>query len=156
MSNRHILDVGSIEAIQRRPARFADPRRLILEERLISRHFPSLPRQRFSFKSLQRLPAQPTELVVIPHVYEGPACARVLKIRITKIRTINGAIVFHCCWDMKVANLFAVRVADDISQAAVIHTLRSVLRIPHNFVDEVAEVQYETDSLRFGCTLILE
>ena len=47
-SDRRIDHLRRIEAIQRRPARFRDPRRLVFEERLVGRHFAGLRRQRFS------------------------------------------------------------------------------------------------------------
>ena len=57
---------------------------------------------------------------------------------------------------MEVPDLFAVRIADDVAQAPVVHTLRPILRVPDDFVDEVAEVQHEAEPILLGGALILE
>ena len=145
-----------IETIERRAAWFVDACGLIFEERLIGRDFASLRGKVPAAESLQGLPAHPTELVVVPHVDEGPTGARVLKIGITEICAVSRAIVVHCGRNVEVADLFAVRVADDVADATVVHALRSVFWIPHNFIDEVAEVQHEANTICFGSALILE
>src|SRR6202041_2447989 len=153
--NRRIHHLRRIEAIKGRPTWFRDPCRLVFEERLVGRNFAGLSRQIFSFKSLQGLPAKPTKLVVVPHVDERPAGSGVLQVRIAQIRTINCAIVFHSRRNVKVPDLLAVRIADDVPQAAVVDALRTVLWVPDNLIDEVAEVQHEVNPLRFGSSCVL-
>ncbi len=48
---------------------------------------------------------------------------------------------------MEVSNLFAMLIANDVSQAAVVHALWAVFRIPDDLVDEIAEVKHEAELL---------
>ena len=110
--HRRIDDLRRIEAIKRRSTGLRDPRRLIFEESLIGSDFAGLRGQVLASKSLQGLPTQPAEFVVVPHVHEGPTGASVLKIGIVQICAIDGAIIVDRRRDVKVADLFAVRIAD--------------------------------------------
>src|SRR6476469_7542745 len=56
---------------------------------------------------------------------------------------------------MEVLDLLAVFVANDFADLAVIVSL-ALLGIPHQLVKEIAEVQYEAQSIVLGCTFILE
>src|ERR1035438_4408925 len=94
--------------------------------------------------------------MVVPHVDEGPVCSSVLNIRIPQVRAIHGTIVFQRRWDVKVSNLLAMWIADDVSDTAVIHPLGTVLRGPYDFIDEVAEVQHEANPLGLGSSCVFE
>src|SRR5262247_1111696 len=48
---------------------------------------------------------------------------------------------------MKVANLLAVFIANDVTQTASIISLRAILGIPDHLVDKIAEVQHKTQPL---------
>src|SRR5215831_7617438 len=48
---------------------------------------------------------------------------------------------------MKVTNLLAARVTNDVAQPPRVISLRSVFWIPNHFVDEIAEVEHEAESL---------
>src|ERR1700737_1509548 len=100
------------------------PRRLVLKESLEGRYLLRLCRPRLSFKFLQRLPAKPTEFVVVPHVHEGATCACVLKVWVMQVRPVRGPIAAYRRWDVEIPNLFSVRIPDDVSQSRVVHPLR--------------------------------
>src|SRR5438309_8499478 len=57
---------------------------------------------------------------------------------------------------MKIANLFAVFVVNDVAQTTVVDALRSVFRVPDNFIDEVAEVKHEPEAILFRSAFVLE
>ena len=126
------------EPLQRIPIRPRHSRRLIFEECLVGCHLSRLRRARFSLKFLQRLPSQPAEFVVVPHVDEWPAGAPILQVRIVQVGAINGAVPVKCSGNVKVTNFFRVRIAHNVSQSAVIHSLRAIFRIPHQLINEIA------------------
>ena len=105
----------------------------------------------------QPLPAEPPKLVVVPHGDERPASPRILQIRIVQIRPVNGTIVVHGGGNVKVGDLLAVRVADNIQNAAVVHALRAVFRVPDDLVNEIAQVQYESEAVsRCGAFVVVD
>ena len=57
---------------------------------------------------------------------------------------------------MKIANLFAVFVVNDVAQTTVVDALRPVFRVPDNFIDEVAEVKHEPEAILFRSAFVLE
>src|SRR5207302_10747442 len=57
---------------------------------------------------------------------------------------------------MKIANLFAVFVVNDVAQTTVVDALRSVFRVPDNFIDEVVEVKHEPEAILFRSAFVLE
>lgn len=59
-----------------------------------------------------------------------------------KIVAVDGAIVVNISWYVEGLNLLAMRITDDISDLSVV-VLCSILRVPHDFVDEIAEMQNE-------------
>src|SRR5262249_7289658 len=95
---------------QRRSAGFEHSGRLVFEKRLVRGHLPGLPRLIDSSEHLETLPADPAEFVVIPHTNKGPARAGVLQIGIVQIAAINGAVISHIGWNVKIADLFAMFV----------------------------------------------
>jgi hypothetical protein len=95
----------------------------------------------------QPSPAQPAVFVVVPHVDKRPARTCVLKVRIVQVSTIDGGIVVDCGWDVDVSYLFSVLAANDVAQTTVVHSLRTILRILDDLVDEIAEVKYEAELL---------
>ena len=100
--DRRIVNHRCVEALQRRAARLGDTRRLELEPRLVRRDLARLSRAGLPLKFLDSLPSEPGELVVVPHVDEGPVRARVLHIRVVKIGSIDRPIVVECRRDVKV------------------------------------------------------
>lgn len=84
-------------------------------------------------KLLQALPADPAELMVVPHAHKRPTRARVLQIGIVQIVAVDSTIVSDVCRNMKIANLFTVFVANDVAQATVVYALRPVFWVPERF-----------------------
>ena len=154
--NRRIDHFRRFKFIQPRPARFYDPRRLILEPGLIRSHFLGLRRPHFSIKHLKALPAEPAIFMVIPHADEGPTRPRILQIGIVKIGAVNGAIVIQRRRDVKIVNLLAMLVANDVAQFSIVHALRTIFRIPDDLVNEIAQVQNEIEPLVFGRAQVFE
>src|SRR4029450_12659456 len=56
---------------------------------------------------------------------------------------------------VKVVVLLAVRIADDVADGACVVALRSILRVPHDLVDEVAEMKDECQAVCGSATLVL-
>src|SRR6266853_686326 len=129
---------------------------LVFKECFESGYFSHLSRLRFALELLERLPAQPAELVVVPHVHKGPARTRILDILVLQVRSVSGAISLDCGWKVEVPNLFAIRITNEVSQPAVIHPLRAIFRIPNEFVDEIAEMQHEAEAVLFPCSFIFK
>src|SRR5581483_9613675 len=94
--------------------------------------------------------------MVIPHIYEWPARAGVLQVGILQVSAVYSAIIVYCRWDMEIVNLLTMFVAHDVTQPPVVHPLRPVFRVPDDFVDEIAEVQYETQSILLRRALIFK
>ncbi len=145
-----------MEAIQRVTTRPCHASWLKLEESLVRRHLAGLRRTRHSFELLQRLPTQPTELVIVPHAYERPARTRVLQVRIVQVRAIDSAVVIHGCRDVKVANLLPRLVANEVAYPAIVHALWTVLRVPDDLVDEITQMQHELQLFLPWRSLILK
>ncbi len=148
-----VLQVRPVEAFERGGVRTHHARRLKFEECLIGGHFARLCGPRLTEELLQRLPAQPTELAVVPHVDEGPACARVLQVCVVQIGAVNGAIIDERRGDVQVVDLFAAGITHDVAQTPVVHALRAIFGIPDNLVDEVAEIQHEAPGFGFVGTI---
>ena len=107
--------------------------------------FLSLGRPRDAFKDLHALISEPTEFVVVPHIDKWPACAGVLQVGIFQIRAIDRAIIGKRGRNVEIVDLFAMFITDDIAELAIVHALRAIFGIPDNFVNEIAEVQNETE-----------
>src|SRR5262249_26088812 len=154
--NGCVDDSGWIETIERWSTRLCDSLRLIFEPGLVRRNFAGLRRPPLSVKFLQTLPAQPAEFVVVPHHHKWPTGARVLQVGVVEIRPVDRAIILNRRRNVKVGNLFAALVPNNIPQPPVVHSLRPVLRIPDDFVDEVTQVKDKSQTIGGGCVLILE
>src|ERR1700680_215521 len=129
---------------------------LVFKEGFESGYLSHLSRLRFALELLERLPAEPAELVVVPHVHKGPPRPRILKILVMQVRPVSSAISLDCRWYVEVSNLFAIRIPNEVSQPAVIHPLRTIFRIPNEFVDEIAEMQHEAEAVLFPCSFIFK
>ena len=106
---------------------------------------------------LQRLPALPGELVIVPHGDERQISARVLNVGIVQIGFVDGAVTGNGCRDVEVFVLLAIFVAHDVAYFAVIHALRAVFRIPDQFVDEIAHVEDEGELVfRRGALILVD
>src|SRR6185295_4393970 len=64
------------------------------------------------------------------------------------------AIVIERRRDVEIADLLAVLVTHDVADTAVVHALRTIFGVPHELVDEVAEVQHEVEALARRCALV--
>src|SRR5580704_153795 len=140
LRDRGIADSRRRELIERLAAWFQQPSRLIFKECLIGGHLSRLRGPGHAFKFLQTLPAQPAEFMVVPHADKGPAGAGVLQVRVMQVRAVDGAVVADVGRDMKVADFFAVLVADDIPNAPVVHALWAIFRIPDKLINEITKV----------------
>src|ERR1700736_6115040 len=129
---------------------------LVFKECFESGYFSHLPRLRFALELLERLPAKPAELVVVPHVHKGPPRTRILNILVVQVRSVSGAISLDRRWYVEVSIFFAIRITNEVSQPAVIHPLRAIFRIPNEFVDEIAEMQHEAEAVLFSCPFIFK
>ena len=152
----NVLYARPVEAFERGGVRTRHACWLKFKERLIGGHFARLRRPRLTVELLQRLPAQPTELVVVPHVDEGPACACVLQVRVVQVGAVNGAVIVERGGDVQVADLFAVGIAHDVAQAPVVHALRAIFGIPDDLVNEVAEMQHKGEAVGFAHPFVFE
>ena len=76
----------------------------------------------------------------VPHTNKRPASAGILQIRVQKIGAVEGAVIVDGGRHVKVTNLLALGITNYISQPPRVHALRSILGIPHNFVNEIAEM----------------
>src|SRR5262245_38650657 len=151
--DRRISDSRRLKAVNGRIARLDYPGRLILEPGLIRGHFARLSRSR-AIEVLLTLPAFPGEFVVVPHTNERPASAGVLQVRVQEISLVKRPIVVYRSRHVKVTKLFTMRVTDDVTQPPRVHSLRTIFGIPDNFIDEVAEVEHEAESLVIGPPLV--
>src|SRR3569833_341149 len=151
-----VLNGRGIESLQESHALPSYAGRLVFEPGLDGSDLAGLCRARRAFEVLHGLPAQPGKFVIVPHVDERPAGTRVLQIGVVQICAIHGAVVIECGWNVEVGDLLAVLVAHDVAQPAVVHPLRAVFRIPDEFVDEVAQVQNETEPIGRGSFAVLE
>jgi hypothetical protein len=155
LAERRVGDGGGREAVPPRGARLDHPRRLIFEPGLVGRDLPRLGGPDAS-EVLLALPSLPRELVVVPDVDAGPAGAGVQEVRIGEIAAVERAVVLDRGRDVEVGDLLAVRIADDVAQAPVVHPLGPVLRIPDGLVDEVPEMEHEAQPFGLGALLVLE
>ncbi len=57
---------------------------------------------------------------------------------------------------MKVSNLLSALVAHNVSQAAIVHSLWLVFRVPDEFVGKIAEMQDEIETFTLGSMHIVE
>ena len=94
--------------------------------------------------------------MVVPHVDKRPAGPSVLKVRVAQVGPIDSAIVLDGRGNMEIPNFFAVRIADDVSQSAVIHSLRTIFRVPDNFINKIAKVQHKCEPVRPHSSFVLE
>src|SRR5665213_1789210 len=69
---------------------------------------------------LQSLPAEPAELVIVPHVDEGEPGARVLHVGIVQVAAVDGAVVLDRGRDVEVGDPLAMGITGDVADAAVV------------------------------------
>jgi len=94
--------------------------------------------------------------MVVPHVDERPSCSRILQVRIMQISTVHRTVVVHRRGNVKVINLLSVLVVHNVAQAAIVHPLWPVLRVPDDLIDEITEMQNKVEPICFRCVLILK
>src|SRR6185312_7341052 len=141
-----------IEALER-PVPRSDACGEIFEPGLIRRDLDALARLLERPRLDDALPALPREFVVVPHRDEQPARARVLEVGIGEIAFVDGAVAIDGQRDVEVADLVAIRDARDLVDRAVVACLHLVGIFDH-LVDEIAEVQNETELLGGGSAFI--
>ena len=93
--------------------------------------------------------------MIVPDGDERPARAGVLQVGIGEIAAIDGAIAVERQRNVEIADLLAVGNARDLVDRAVVAGLHLV-RIFDDLVDEVAEVQHETELSLRRRALVLE
>ena len=155
VAQRHIRDPWCRELVEVAAPALDHSRRLIFPPRLRRRDFPCLRGNVAGTEVLLALPTLPRELVIVPHADERPARPRVLQIGIGKVRTIERAITVDVGRHVEIVVLLAMRVAHEIANAAVVVSVWTVLRIPHELVHEVAEVHHEATAIAVGSLLVL-
>jgi hypothetical protein len=91
------------------------------------------------------------------HRHEGQARPRVLQVWIVEVGAVERAIVGEGGRHPERGDLLAVGKADGIAQPAVIAvSAGDFLRVVHDLVDEVAEVQHERELVLGGGSFVLE
>ena len=73
-----------------------------------------------------------------------------------QIVAINGAVISHIGWNVTIADLFAMFVADDVAKRTAVHALRPILRVPDDFIDKVAQMKHEAEPVLFSSALVFE
>ena len=94
--------------------------------------------------------------MVVPHGYEWPASAGVLQVRIKEIGAVNRAIAFDIGGDVEVVHALRIGKANELGDRPPVHAPRAVFRVPDQLVDEITEMQDETDLVCGVGPLILE
>ena len=147
--DQRVDHVRRVEGVQLR-ARRQHPRRLVFEPGLVRRDLerlrgdPALGAGEF----LDRLPAVPGELVVVPDAHEGPARARILQVRVLQVGVVEDAIVLQRVRhpEAVLGDRLALRKLDrEGDEAVVAMAVLDLVRVLHDFVDEVAQVQHEAE-----------
>src|SRR5262249_24504021 len=126
LRDRCVGDVRWAKVDERGSARLEQSRRLVFKERLVRCYLPRLRRTVFAPESLQPLPPLPAELVVVPHADERPSGARILQVGIVKIVAIDRTVICDGGRNVEVLDLLTVRIAHDIAQSAIVHSLGTV------------------------------
>src|SRR5262249_18927196 len=152
--DRDVLDGRRSELLER-SARWSDARGEIFEPRLIGGDLDGLARLLERTRLHDALPAHPRKLVIVPHGDERPARAPVLQVRDGDVALVDGAISVERQRNVEVANLVSVGEACDLVDRAVVASLR-LFRVLDHFVDEVAEVQDESELSVLRRALVLE
>ena len=93
--------------------------------------------------------------MIVPDRHERPAGPRILQVRIGEIAAIDGAIAVDGQRIMELADLAAIGDARDLVDRAVVAGLH-FLGILDDLVDEVAEVEHETELVLRRRALVLE
>ena len=93
--------------------------------------------------------------MIVPDGDERPARARVLQVGVVEIALVDGAIAVERQRNVEIADLVSVGDARDLVDGAVVAGLHLV-RVLDHFVDEVAEVQDETELIVRRRALVLE
>jgi hypothetical protein len=96
--------------------------------------------------------------VVVPHGHERKPGSRILQVRIVQVHAIELAIVREARGDVKaLRNLLAVLIANQVAELAIVAlTVRRILGIVDDLVDEVAEVQHEGELIGRRRALVFE
>ncbi len=125
----------------------------VFEPGLVGRRLQALGRARAVVVDLA-LPAAVRELVIVPDADEWPQGARVLDVGIGQIGLIDMAIVGHGGGNLDGPDAGAGRQGADLAHRASLQG-RLVLGRPDHLIDEVAQVQNETQpfGLGFACVL---
>ena len=71
--------------------------------------------------------------MVVPHADERPAGARVLQVGIVQVATIDGTVIGDRGRDVKVTDLLAMFVADDVANLPVVTFPAAGLRDTRRF-----------------------
>ena len=95
--------------------------------------------------------------MVVPDRHEGPACTRVLQVRVLQIGAVQRAVVGERRGDAELADSLPVGKAHAIAQPPVVAApTRPVLRVVDYLVDEITEMQNERELFFDRRVLVLE
>ncbi len=149
IGHRRIDHMRRIEGFQA-AARCRHARRLVFEPCLVRRDLERLRGHEAlrARKFLDRLPALPREFVVVPHRDEGPACARILQVGILQIGVVERAVVLQRGGHVEavVGDRLALRKVHRERDAAIVAmAVLDLVRVLHDLVDEVAQMQHEAE-----------
>ena len=94
--------------------------------------------------------------MVVPHRHEGKPRPRILQVRVPEVGAIERAVIGEARRHPEPRDLLAVGKADDVAQPAVVAvSAGDLLRVLHDLVDEVAEVQHERELVVGRGSLVL-
>ena len=89
--------------------------------------------------------------MVVPHADEGPARARILQVGIEQVGLVADAVVLQRVRHPEAVpgDHLALRELDREGELAIVSAVLHLVGVLHHFVDEIAQVQHETESF-FG------
>lgn len=120
--------------------------RLVLKPRLIGGDLACL-RWTKAAEVLLALPSLPRKFMIVTHAHKRPTGARILNIDIMQIGAVDRSVIRHIRWYVKIFDLLAGGVTEDVPDATIIHSLRPIFRIPDDFVKIIPQVHDEVEAL---------
>src|SRR5215467_7013144 len=73
-----------------------------------------------------------------------------------EVASVDNAVISNRRRNVKVLDFLASDVTNDVPQATVVHALGTVFWIPDEFIDEIAQVEHESQTIGLGGALVLE
>ncbi len=135
-------------------------RRLEFEPGLVGRDLQRLRPDQTLAEFLDRLPALPRELVVVPHRHERETRARVLQVRVLQVGVIELAVIVQRLRDAEAVLRDGLAARREFHRerydAVVAVPVLDLVRVLHDFVDEIAQVQHEAQPVLRRGAFVLE